>query len=352
MNWTCGTCRNPKPKSESVQPVPIPRTESTKDNPDDDDDVVELVQPPVKRQESQKPTVSAIPRFHSKEFTSAKAPQLVRIIDDPVDFLWSQPSVKRSSSSTTALSSGIGHLSVSDNKGDKEPKRDHHPEPSQPTNPELHGPPASPPSHESQLQKTKGQEISLSSFTARSRSVSRDRPSITPTTATRSGTPSLNNQGFLERSRANSGTNQLSFLERWSMTTLPRSVKVLNPSSTRDIAQKAPLFHPALLPHHVNAQYRSGTTDGESAKKSDAWYLLALGKSKSKSKSASSSTVEASDPSHSTFRSRKRTSSRYQANVRPPNVEVHAASKVPFYFNVTAWMKEKEDALTLFEANL
>ena len=293
--------------------------------------------------------MSATPRPHSKKLASAKAAQPVRIIDDPIDFLWSaQPS----SSSTNTLSSGIGHFSVSDNKGAKEPKHDHHPEPSQSCNPELHSRPASAPSRES----TESQETTFSSSTARSRSASRNQPS-SPTTPTRSGPSSLNNQpGSLEWS-INPGTNGLSFLERWSMATFPQTVNVLDPSSSRAVAQKPLLFHPALLPHHVNSQYRSNTSEGESAKKSDAWYFFAFGKSKAKragslsGPSSSAGENAASGPSQS-VRSRKRRAVHYHPNDRPPNVEAHAASKVPFYFNVTAWMKEKEDALTLFEANL
>lgn len=339
LNWKCGACR--KVKQNPVDPAP-----STKDDPivvDDDDEVVELIHPPVKRQESSKPT--GIVASHSEKYTPAKIAQPVRIIDDPIDFLIS-PSVQRSRSST--LTSGIGHLSVSDNQhGLREPTYD----PTPPPISELHSERTSTPSHPHeypQALKTSENQQSPLPISSEARPGSAHRGSDVQSsslTVAPALSPSLDS---IEASRTSPGTKERPFLERWSMVTVQLRRSDHPPPSR----PPAPLFHPALLPHYINSQYRNSTGESESDKKTDAWYLATLRKSKVQDAgSGQAQSTEASDPAHRRRNKKKRAVHHEVVHGMgpPPNTDDQHVSKAPFYFSVNTWMKENEDALALFE---
>ena len=331
----------------------------------DDDDEVEIIQAPIKRDEASKPTiVSPRPLSYTKKSTSAKVAQSVRIIDDPVDFLFTTPSadrptshLQRSSSSKSALSTRLGHLNIS--QGVDKPTVDYSRRTSPPLSPnsELYNYRVSTPSddqeYEQALSKTPG--IHEAEATVPSRSAGHHS---SPTTVSKSVPPSLNTQkGY----RINPSINERPFLERWSLATLhlPRSgyanSEGLDAPPPRSPQKTTPKFHPALLPHYLNSQYRNSTTESESDKKTDVWYLAAFGKLEVKDAERQSTEAKAPSEPSQPRRSRKSKALHYDASHNkdhPPNLNTGHASKSPFYFSVDTWMKENKDALTSLEVTV
>lgn len=366
LDWKCGACLKPKPKTIVSSDKPRPAY-NTKDNPivvdSDSDDKSE--KPGSSKQSRRTATRTISPSDEvTRQITRKSAGTAVQIIDDPVDFLI-QPSQERSSSSRSSanvLTSSIGHLSVSDhqlrdpssglldNDGDSDGLEYATPRPPSPrTKKDVRGwstssqaPNFAPPIAETGLERA-GVHNS-----ANSRSTSNSRPGRTPHNLSLIESPrSKTDTDFHLRLPESRSTLSPDLVRQFRAKRIIFPVSKANTPGTNNQATPEPRFHPALLPHYINSRYHNVD---ESTNKGDIWHSAALRNSKAKR-----SIIAATDPDRETSASPS-SASRYSRSfsVRKrkranASVSTSMGSKDPFFFSVNMWMKEKEAALALFE---
>jgi len=318
LNWRCASCLKEKAKHD---PIII----------DDDDDSIQIVEAPTKPLSSTKriPTENASSRPFSHSSTSAKVTssrpkeRTVQIIDDPIDYLI--PSTSRaplieqhSSSSTRSLASGYPTSSVAEGPKPQSYKSDN----------ALEYTDTPRPSPEPQNQRA----ASLSnSHTGTGACLSFPASASTPASATITSASS---------SRPDVHHSHPTREPRQTPTLIPTpSIDTSNPISNQLHTQaqrkleRPPIFHPSLLPHYINARYRS-IESNDPTKISDTWYL---------------STVQRSKLGTHVSRKKKMKAVRNHTKVRSNNPNSEAlASKDPFFFFADTWMKEKENSLANF----
>jgi hypothetical protein len=328
LNWRCASClkgidHDPK------KPIII-----------DDDDGIQIVEAPTKRPSSTKRTHTENASFPAKVTNSKPKERTVQIIDDPIDYLI--PSTSRapsseqhSSSSTRSLTSGYSTSNFTEVPQQRKPQSQ-----GDESDDALEYTDTPKPSPEPQNQRT----TSLSNpHTGTGARLS------FPTSASTLASASASSSGpDVHHSHP---TQEL--LEKTSTPTLTStpSLDTSNPISNEPHTQaqhkpeRPPIFHPSLLPHYINARYRTfeSNTENDPTKISDIWYLSAVQRSKLGTR------VSSSASSGPALRKKKIKAVRNHAEVRSDNPNSEAlASKDPFFFFADTWMKEKENSLANF----
>ncbi len=302
-----------------------------------DDDDIQIIEAP-KRIPTE--NASSQPSSHtSAKVTSFKPKErTVQIIDDPIDYLI--PSTSRApsseqhlSSNTRSLTSGYAKLSVAEG-----PQRSQGDE----SDDTLEYTDTPKPSPEPQNQRA----ASLSNpYTGTGACLSFPASASTPASVTLTSASSSGPDVHQElRERRSTPTP----------TSTPLQLPSINPISnephtqTQHKPERPPIFHPSLLPHYINARYRSfeSNTENDPTKISDIWYLSAVQRSKLGTRVSNSTS---SGPALRNPRKKKIKAVRNHAEVRSDNPNSEAlASKDPFFFFAGTWMKEKENSLATF----
>lgn len=357
LNWKCASCLKGKARVINNEPIVV----------DDDDDDVQIVETPEKPKQIPTENTSSRPSSHStstdpprrattKVASSKPKDRAVQIIDDPVDYLIPStprpPLSQQSTVSTThSLTSNYTRLSIAESPQQYKPRYQ-----GDDSDDALEYTDTPSPEPRNQL---------VSSL-SKSGIVMRALGSSTSST-NHQGAPSIPTSGSIPASLAMtpvSGSspdfpNSLPPQEPQERRSTPTSTPTLHPlpidtsdpisnESHAQVRQpeKPPIFHSSLLPHYINARYRSSENDTESNSKkiSDIWYLSAARKMKLVMRSSVSS-----DPGLHVERKKKMKMVQYNAEVDSNDSRPEVlASKDPFFFFVDTWMKDKEHSLAAF----